>query len=369
MRKSIGLIAIVCGASFTTAGHAAGGEILNSFDFAATRFLMHPSRDIMYASVASSNSVVAIDTRTLSVISTTTVGATPSGMAISNDGNSLYVSNLGSQSFSVVDTRSLEVRQVATPESTRDLEVGLDGRLHVLGESSLMQINPYTGAVISRTEAFSLFVYDGELAISPDKKTLYYADFGVGPASIYQFDVSSNNPILVWESDHGQVGSSGRDLVLSNDGSHVSYVTGVGEFGYTVAMYRTSDMTATGFFDTGFGGAMDMVFSSDDSIAYTATAVTSGIYPSSSTIDAWNVRTFEKVTSFSVHGEAYEMEVDSSGRFLFAAMGYLGGPPKTFVFDTGRVSLVPEPSIIFLFLTGLSVVGLSTSRLRKHIIL
>jgi YVTN family beta-propeller protein len=350
---SLAVLAVFC----SQPAQAAGGDTVATFNFTVNRFLMSPTSPVMYASVPSLNSVVAIDTNTLSVISTTFVGSNPNGMAISNDGSRLYVANSGSNFLGVLDTStgalaySLPVSQIAS-----DVEVGRDGRLYVLGSSGILQIDPNTGASVGPNVGSGFMVYSGEMAISPDKTRLYYADYGLSPASLYQFDVSGGSATLLWESPHGGTsGSNGQDLAISHDGSFISYASGYGQLGYNIAKYRTQDMLIEGVFEVG-AYPREITFSPDDAVGYTVNEA--------GTIKVWDTRTFLSMGEFSIPDEAYELEVDISGRYLFAATGSFGQAGRLRVIDTGRVAEVPEASTAAMLLVGLLITGVASRRRR-----
>ena len=351
---------VICVAGLVAAqdSQAYAGETLATFDFSVSRFLMNPATHTMYASVPSLNSVVAIDTQSLAILSTTFVGSNPTGMALSNDGSRLYVANSSSNFVGVMDTQSNQlVNSLAVSGSVRDVEVGRDGRLYVLTDSSLTQHDPETGASIGPN--VSAHVYGGELAISPDKNTLYYADYGLSPASLYKYDVSGNTPQLLWESPHGGTsGSNGQDLAISHDGSFISYAAGAGQIGYSIAKYRTSDMQIEGSFNTG-AYPREITFSPDDAVAYTVN--TSG------NVKMWDTQTFLSLGQFSIGGEASELAVDASGRYLFAALNgnYWNADDtgRLLVIDTGRlVAAVPEPSSVILLSMGLAAIAYGRRR-------
>jgi DNA-binding beta-propeller fold protein YncE len=220
------------------------------------------------------------------------------------------------------------------PEFPRDVEYGQRGQLYVLGTDTISQIDAVTGAPAGPDVGSSWMVYSGEMAISPDRQTLYYADYGLSPASLYQFDVSGDEPNLLWESPHGGHGSNGQDLALSHDGSFISYACGYGQGGYQIAKYLTSNMAIEGVFPTG-AYPREITFSPDDAVAYTVH--TSGL------IDTWSTSTFLTMGTISTTGEAAELMVDRSAQHLFAAFTPYSGDPVLRVYDTGRV---PEPGTL-----------------------
>ncbi len=301
------------------------GDLEHTFEeLEVSRFVMHPTQPYLYASDRSQNSVAVINTQTLELEELVWIGASPSGMAISLDSSQLYVANASANEIGVLD---LETRQVlpsiAVSDPPRDVEVGADGRLYVLGAGSLTQIDPTNGSTVGAN--IGARVYGGQLEISASRDRLYYADYGLSPASLYQFDITVEPPVLLWESPHGGLsGSNGQDLGISQDGSFISYAAGAGQGGYRIAKYDTSDMSIEGTFDTG-AYPRDITFSPDGVIAYTV--------HTRGSIDVWNTSTFAPAGTISTSGEAYELVVDSSGRHLFAAFG-----DELRVYRTGRVS-------------------------------
>lgn len=319
------------------------GETLATFDFNASRLLMNPSTGIMYASALNQNSVVGIDTETLKIVSNTFVGSRPDGLALSNDGSKLYVAVSGSNFIGVIDTQSNQlINSINVQSNPTDVEVGLDGRLYVLTSSAISVRDPVTGANIG--SQLPIRPYSGEMTMSPDKSTLYYADYGLSPASLYKIDVSGVAPSVLWESPHGGTsGSNGQDLAISHDGSFVSYATGSGQIGYSIAKYRTSDMAIEGTFNTG-AYPREITFSPDDAVAYTVNQP--GL------INHWDTQTFRSLGPFAVNGEVFELEVDATGRYLFASMAGGASTGRLLVLNTGRMA-VPEPGTLWLFALGL----------------
>ena len=169
------------------------------------------------------------------------------------------------------------------------------------------------------------------MEISPDRNTLYYGEYGLSPTTMYKIDVTTTNPPTAVQRN---TGSNGQDLTLSHDGSFIAHPNGAP---YEIALYRTSDLVPLGTLNTG-AYPREIAFSPDDEIAYAV--------HTSGQIDVFSTQTFLPLTTFSVSGEASELSVDPTGRYLFASFG-----TTTRVYDTGRV--VPEPA-------GLAVLGLTS---------
>ena len=318
-----------------TAG-AARGDIEAQYSFAASAFALHPTQPYMYATIPAQNSLAIINTNTLAVENTIFVGSGPANLALSPDGLTAYIANGTYNFLAVFDTQTRAVtNSFLLPEQPMDVVFGNQNRLFVLGADNILQIDASTGGSAGSNIGSSFLVYSGALEISPDRNALYYGDYGLSPASMYKFDVSSTTPSLLWESPHGPHGSNGQDLTLSHDGTFISYATGSGQSNYQIAKFRASDMAVLGSFNTG-PYPREIAFSPDDKVAYTV--------HTTGRIDLFNTTTFLSQGTILASGEASELALDSTGRYLFASYtdSFGGAFTGVRVFDTGRV--VPEPS-------------------------
>jgi YVTN family beta-propeller protein len=335
---------------------AAAGDIAATYNFAAASFTMHPTLPYMYATIPSQNSIAIINTNTLAVENTIFVGSGPVNIAFSPNGQTAYIANSTSNFLAVFDTQTRTVtNSFLLPQQPRDVVVGNGNRLFVLGTDSIMQINATTGASAGVNVGAYYIVYSGALEISPDRNSLYYGDYGLSPAKMYKFDVTTTTPVELWESPHGPHGSNGQDLTLSHDGTFISFATGSGQNNYQIAKFRTSDMAMLGSFNTG-AYPQEIAFSPDDLMAYAV--------HTSGRIDVFNTTTFLSAGSFTATNEATELEVASNGRYLFASYSDpygQGGFVGTRVFDTGR-TVVPEPTAGLLLAAGVAMVGLRRRR-------
>ena len=299
------------------------GQSLATFEgLKIAKFLHHPTLPIIYGSAVSHNSIAVINTSTMKLDSLVPIGSHPYGMAITDDGSILYVANASSTTIGVLDTRTLEVLpRIFVDQPPQDVEVAADGTLFVLQNRELNRIDPTTGQELS---VLPVSAYSGELTINASKDRLYYADYGLSPASLYVFDITTEPASLVWESPHGGglSGSNGQDLALSHDNSFISYAAGAGQLGYKIAKYDTSTMAIEGTFDTG-AYPREITFSPDDAIAYTVN--------SRGNIKTWDTTFFASRGQFAVSGEAHELIVDQTGQLLLAAF-----EDRLEIFATGR---------------------------------
>jgi YVTN family beta-propeller protein len=318
--------------------HAAFGDIVAQYSFPASSFVMSPTQRLMYATIPSQNSIAIINTNTLAVENTVFVGSGPTNLAFSPDGSKAYIANSASNFVVVFDTHTRTVvNSFVLPEQPQDVVFGSQNRLWVLGDSygQIFQIDATTGASTGPS-INGVFIYGGALEISPDRNALYYCDYGLSPAKMYKFNVSTTNATLLWQSPHGPHGSNGQDLTLSHSGSFICFATGSGQNGYQIAKFRTSDMAILGSFNTG-PYPREVAFSPDDRFVYAV--------HTEGEIDVFNAFNFLSTGTIFASGEASELTVDSTGRYLFA--GYLDsfwGFAGTRVFDTGRTAPTPTPT-------------------------
>lgn len=338
---SVCSLVVGCALLHTTPAAAATGDVLASFDWVADDFIADPSRPRVYASLTDRNAVAIIDTTTLEA-TTVFVGSAPRGLAISPDGGRLYVANSGSNFIAVLDTATdTLLAPIAVPDPPRDLAIGSGNRLFALAGTRVLQLDRTTGESAGGDIGPDGMGYSGTLQASPDGNTLYYGDYYLSPSSLFKFDVTDpTSPTLLWESTHGGSGSNGQDLTLSNDGTLIAYPNGAP---YIIPIRRTSDMLTVGFLGTG-AYPRELAFSPDGRLAYAVN--------DDGEIKIFDATTFLQTGTILGDGQASELSVDPTGRYLFAsrngALNYDAGDLGTTIYDTG----VPEPASATLLLIG-----------------
>jgi YVTN family beta-propeller protein len=314
-----------------SSSHAAVGDVVAQYPFGASAMVMSPTEPYIYATIPSQNSVAIINTNTLAVENTVFVGSGPAGLTFSPDGRYAYIANSSSSFVVVFDTQTRSVvNSFLMPQQPRDVVFASGNRLFVLSHSTIYQIDATTGASVGENiSSGAVLVYSGALEISPDGNALYYGNYGVSPAKMYKFNVTTTTPVLQWGSPHGPHGDNGQDLTLSHDGSFISYAVGSGQNLYQIAKFRTSDMGMLGSFNTG-AYPQQIAFSPDDRIAYAV--------HTAGEIDLFDALTFLPIGTIRASGEATELTVDRTGRYLFASYNaQYSNFTGTRVFDTGRV--------------------------------
>jgi hypothetical protein len=295
------------------------GTVDATYSFGASDFFVDPSRPYVYAT--SGSSLEVINSTTLAVAQSIPLPADGYGMTMSPDESKLFIAGGSSGSIFVLDTTTWTLLPSLTvADSPTDVAMGLNNRLYVLG-SGIYQIDATTGASTGPYVPAD-FTYSGALRISPDRTRLYYADFGLSPGSLYQFDVSTTNPVVLFVNGT-DIGENGEQLALSDDGSMVAYICGYGDGGYQIPNFRTSDMSLLGVFPTG-AYPNCLAYSPDGKYAYALHTP----YPTA--VDIYDTSSYADVGQFPVAGEAKVMTADQTGQHLFVAFG------QVTVYDTGR---------------------------------
>ncbi len=242
---------------------------VTSFTTRFGHYLADPVRPRMYA-LDYESGLHVINTDTLTVEKTITVGRVPKGLSMSPDGTTLYVVSTDSLEISVIDLETLErVRTMALVHTPSDIEAGLNGRLYIANPSGeLLQVNAETGEV----EA-SLFGAgtSPELEISPDRKTLYSGQTGQS-GRVASFDVSgasvSHLLTLIDFSSY-----DGYGFALSHDGELLAYSHPLASPDYTYGtgvLLAAADLSLVSQLP-GVGDTQEpsqIIFSLDDSVLF-----------------------------------------------------------------------------------------------------
>jgi YVTN family beta-propeller protein len=306
-----------------------------------------PVRPRVYATVPTDNSVIVIDTVTLSVIKTIPIGSSPQGLAVSSDASKLWVANSGSTTFGIgiVDLETLTtIPSYATPVLPFDIKEGAGHRLYVTPKTQsfgpngggMMQIDGDTGAFQKYFGGFEVY-QSGVIDVSPDRNTLFFGNRGLSPSTLARYDISTATPALLQST--GNVGSNGQAIRVSHNGQFLVYPNGGGNSGYTTYEIPTSNLAGiNGSFNVG-PYPLSAAFSNDDSLLFHGTQ-------SQSAVKIFNTTTFNQVgilplgdaSGTSGGYDSKDLIVDRTGRWLFVATSFFtnsgfGGDLR--VFDVG----------------------------------
>jgi YVTN family beta-propeller protein len=148
----------------------------------------HPKKDLLYAANRGTNAepsnVVVFDAATGKIVTRIPVEINPYELVFTKDGSSLFVSNWGSNSVSVIDTASNRVTSVIrVGANPNDMKMSADGRLFVAcsNDNTVYVIDSKRRRVIERLST-TLYPQAPEgstpdaLEIDPVRKLLYVAN-------------------------------------------------------------------------------------------------------------------------------------------------------------------------------------------------
>ncbi len=324
------------------------GDLEQQFSFHAGDLAANHVLPYVYATIPASNSLAVIDTRTLTVAKMIALGDTPKGIVVSPDSSKVYISN-SSSSIQVLDTSNNQLStSIPVGKATTNVALGTNNRIWAVDANGVQQFNISSGASSGPNAPVSLS--GGKIVISPDGGTLYCGTGGLSPNSLYKVDVSGTGTPTILYSDPNILGGATR-LVLSNDGSRLTFGQNVINSNYELPLYRTSDMSIVQEYPIGtyLGG---MGFSPDGSVIYPLTAfLTDGAF-----ITAYNTNTAKFIDGFVAQDTASAEVTDNSGQYLFVAFtGGLFGQSTLIVYQ------VPEPNVC-----GLAILGIGALRRRSR---
>ena len=321
------------------------GTPLKSFAFESNDLVADPNQPYVFASVPNSDAIERHQ-HAIALCGKSDHFARNAPKYIARPGGqTLYVADSTNNSIDVIDTGTLALSRTLPLDGTPDAVVpGLDNRLYVLDSTTtydhIEQINALTGAAAGPAYGFAM--YYGRLQISPDQKTLYYAEKSLSPTDLYSYDVSTGT---IAPLKSVQTGSNGKDVVLSHNGATIAQPNGAP---YSVTLYNSSNFAALGSFDTGaYPDAL--AFSPGDNLAY----VSHSPYPTA--VDIYSTTTFNDVGQFSIADQSTCMTTDNTGGELYVALdGTYYSNTNTVVYATGAAT--PEPSTLALL--GIGALGL-----------
>lgn len=325
------------------------GTPLTIFNQGVASLAADPMRSRIYGTVPDNNTVVVVDTASLSVIATIPIGSAPQGLSISADGSKLWVANSGSTNaaIGVVDLNTLQtLPSLPAPGHPYDIEEGMGNRLYLTPlensfSGGIMQIDAVTGML--QDQFGGTQVYEGGfLEISPDRTTLFFANAGLSCATMNKFSVATANASLL--QTEGFCGGNGTALRISRGGQYIVYPNGGGNgSGYSTYEIPTSNITSVnGTFVIGaYPGPA--VFSNDDTLLY------HGAY-SPSRVTVFDTATFVPLRTIQVAGNSdiTDLAVDRSGRWLFVATAQFPNGGDLRAFDTGRSDVVTAAQTVNL---------------------
>lgn len=197
-------------------------------DLPHAELMADPVRPYVYASRGSSGDVDIINIHTgetVGVIPDVTANSTT--MAITPDGGRLFVLDANTFTIVPVDLATRSVQPGWQAPSTYSMAVGrVDGR-NILFTGSQEAYDAETGRRLLNSFGERFYSNFNSVAVSRNGERMCLIDRDISPYDLHCFDTSYSHPddgyltlINNGGVEHG-VGSDGRDIALSNDGSRV----------------------------------------------------------------------------------------------------------------------------------------------------
>ncbi|MFL6590148.1 MAG: putative Ig domain-containing protein [Chthoniobacterales bacterium] len=297
--------------------------------------LTDPKRSQIY--VASTLGITVIDTNTLKIKANVPVSGSLGDMAISADGNRLWLA-YGISSDAQNKVRSIDL---TTLTALPDLPIamppvrireGLNGRLYVSSfQGRLASIDIATGNTLSD---MSTGLFAAALAISPDRSVLFVGAENPSPGAITKYDVSSPTPQVLQAAN---TGGYGQYLSLSNTGKYIGLPSSAGPTPDGTIEFSASDLNKT-FGTLQMNSVLRMAFSPDDSLVYQIGQQANyvGIY------DAANCQLLRKL-DLGATSYAHNITTDATGSRIFVMGGAFSGSYSFWVRVYGANPPPPTP--------------------------
>jgi len=245
---SIALALGLAGGLLTAAGGAASADTSVALPWSTFSHVLADGHGHVFVTGGSGTTSVWVrDADGAAVTSITNMNGA-SGMALSADGSTLYVSLYDDAAVSAIDTTTLaEVHRYAMPSTCPD-SVAVVGSALWVGItcdhqwSHLGNVDLGTGTVTDVVTS----LYNPLLVADPaDSGVLYVADRGESPSTLYKFTVSGTALTLAASVSPGD---NLQDFALDPDGTHI--VTACGS-PYQHNKFLTSDLSADGSYASG----------------------------------------------------------------------------------------------------------------------
>ncbi len=133
------------------------------------------------------NTASVIDGASHKVVATVRVGVSPAQMAVSPDQRSVYIANTGSDTVSVLDTKTNTVaRTIALPRGSRPIGIALSpsGRSLYTADGGANRVSVLDTRSKRVVTSMRVGTQPVDVAVAPDGKTLYTANSGSDDVSV-----------------------------------------------------------------------------------------------------------------------------------------------------------------------------------------
>jgi hypothetical protein len=275
-----------------------------------------PVRPLAYLSARDSNNIIVLSLTSLSLVNNITVGYNPSRMTIDPLTDRLYCAVAEGPGIAVVNLTSQSLEETwSLTYGASDLAVGRPGRLYVTTWNSLRRpliIDTSNGTNVGEISDGRLIREGSILEISPDKESLYIGECLLSPVSLYKYNVTTDNPTLELEDDHGSLGSNLQDIAISPDGSLVYLACGGP---YYIQAINTTDFSSDGsYYIDAYPSSVAV--SGNGSIILGAKR-----NPYDFTFQSFDSDSYSEIDMFEASEEVLRVRMDAVGRYILAFTG------------------------------------------------
>ncbi len=312
-------------------------------------------------SLGSPGTVSVINSVTNTVVATIPVGALPQGVAITPNGQFVYVTNQNSGTMSKIDTSSNTViATIPVGSSPKGVTVSPDGNsVFVVANGSLVRFSVSTNAP---TGTFTLPIGEPvDVAITPNGQFAYVVDKSQNVCSLYPVNLATGEILNNSAQCPGLTGAVGgsfpRAVAVRPDGQFV-YDTAFQDGALQVL--RVADnfhpgggcVSGSGPFGCSFGGPSGIALSSDSKFGFTANQNANNV-----AIFALDATTGlpSLPSHVSLPGKPNDLDVTPDGRFLYVTHE----PNLVSVIDL----MASPPAVVKTITVGSSPQGIAVSPL------
>jgi YVTN family beta-propeller protein len=189
-----------------------------------------PDGQRLYVAENLSNKVAVVDLAAKHVVTKIEVGEYPYDCLVAPDGKRVYVSNWGARNLSVIDTASNSVSgTIATGDHPNDLEITRDGKTLYVANANSNSVSVIDTTQLKEIEAISTALHPkapigstpNAVALTPDEKTLFVAN--ADNNNIAMIDVATRGKSEVegflptgWYPTSVRVSRNGKHLFVAN---------------------------------------------------------------------------------------------------------------------------------------------------------
>lgn len=195
------------------------------FGIASSGIAVTPDGSTVYVSSSNYNNVAAISTSNNTVVATIPVGLTPRGLAVSPNGAVVYVVNYSSSTVSVISpatntvtaTIAVGIRPNAvafSPDSTR-------AYITNYVSSSVSVIDTSSNAVVN---TFATAGFPNGVAVTPDGTRLYVANQGSNVVTVHNTSGGVLATIAGFDAPNAVALANGKAFVTNGNGGSLSII-------------------------------------------------------------------------------------------------------------------------------------------------